>query len=402
MNETLRAALVIARRDFSALIRSRSFILFLLGPVIMLAIGLAAGGVGSRMAKEPALAAVAVAMPAADMSRLREAEGRIRPALERLPVLERAHGDDPDAILRDGRHDALLSGSLADPVLHVPANAAPGLVEAMRLLVQTARHGQDDPPVPVETHRAAAAPAPVGIDRGPTAQLGQMVLFLATMLLAGMVLSNLVEEKANKIIEILAASIPMESIFLGKLFAMLAMALIAIAVWVAFGAGLALLAGSAMPQVAAPAVGWPLFLLLGFAYFSAAYLLLGSLYLGIGAMAPTVRDVQTLSMPVSMAQVGVFLFANFAMASPGGMVDMAARIFPFSSPFAMMAQAAESPALWPHLLALLWQGLCVWAIILAGTRIFRRHVMKSGGRRRGRRAGPERARAPAKAGTRSR
>ena len=35
------------------------------------------------------------------------------------------------------------------------------------------------------------------------------LLFLLTMLLAGMVLSNLVEEKANKIIEILAAAIPM-------------------------------------------------------------------------------------------------------------------------------------------------------------------------------------------------
>ena len=36
-----------------------------------------------------------------------------------------------------------------------------------------------------------------------TAQAGQLLLFLLTMLLAGMVLSNLVEEKANKIIEIL-------------------------------------------------------------------------------------------------------------------------------------------------------------------------------------------------------
>ena len=33
-----------------------------------------------------------------------------------------------------------------------------------------------------------------------------MLLFLLTMLLAGMVLSNLVEEKANKIIEILAVN----------------------------------------------------------------------------------------------------------------------------------------------------------------------------------------------------
>ena len=64
-----------------------------------------------------------------------------------------------------------------------------------------------------------------------TAQAGQVILFLLTMLLAGMVLSNLVEEKANKIIEILAAAIPMDAVFLGKLFAMLAVSLVGIAVW---------------------------------------------------------------------------------------------------------------------------------------------------------------------------
>ena len=71
--------------------------------------------------------------------------------------------------------------------------------------------------------------------RTVTAQGGQILVFFLTMLLAGMVLSNLVEEKSNKIIEILAASIPMESVFLGKLFAMLGMALLGIFVWTSLG-----------------------------------------------------------------------------------------------------------------------------------------------------------------------
>ena len=54
---------------------------------------------------------------------------------------------------------------------------------------------------------------------------------MLTMLLAGMLLSNLVEEKSNKIIEVLAAAVPIDAIFLGKLFAMLAVSLVGIAVW---------------------------------------------------------------------------------------------------------------------------------------------------------------------------
>ena len=198
------------------------------------------------------------------------------------------------------------------------------------------------------------------------------------MLLAGMVLSNLVEEKANKIIEVLAAAIPMDAVFLGKLAAMLGISLVGIAVWATAGAAIGLLAGSALPQLPEPALGWPLFLLFGIVYFAMGYLLLGSLFLTIGGMATTVREVQTLSMPVTMAQLLVFFLAASSITRPGSPMELFAAIFPLSSPFAMLARAAQSDALWPHALALGWQALCVILFVRFGAMIFRRRVMKSG------------------------
>ena len=211
-----------------------------------------------------------------------------------------------------------------------------------------------------------------------TAQAAQTLLFLLTMLLAGMVLSNLVEEKGNKIIEILAAAIPMESVFFGKLFAMLAVSFVGIAVWGLAGLGVVLVAGSAVPDLPAPAVGWPVFLALGVAYFAMAYLLLGSLFLAIGSMATTVREVQTLSMPVTMMQLMVFFLASYAMTQPGSIVEVFALVFPFSSPFAMLARAAQEPTLWTHIAAMAWQGICVVAFVRFGAKLFRTRVMKSG------------------------
>ena len=43
-----------------------------------------------------------------------------------------------------------------------------------------------------------------------------------------------------------------------------------------------------------------------------------------------------------------------------------------------MARAAQSEALWPHMLALAWQALCVILFVRFGAMIFRRRVMKSG------------------------
>jgi ABC-2 type transport system permease protein len=214
--------------------------------------------------------------------------------------------------------------------------------------------------------------------RTVTAQGGQILVFFLTMLLAGMVLSNLVEEKANKIIEILAASIPMESVFLGKLFAMLGMALLGILVWTSVGfIGLQFVGGN-LPSFPTPAVGWPLFIGLCFTYFIMAYLMLGALFLGIGAMAATVREVQTISMPVTMAQLINFFFASYALTKTGEPIEQFAAIFPFSSPFAMIGRAALEPTLWHHAVAITGQILFAILLLRIGVYLFKKNVMKSG------------------------
>ena len=163
---------------------------------------------------------------------------------------------------------------------------------------------------------------------------GQTILFVLTLLLAGMLLSQLIEEKSNKVIESLAAAVPIDAIFLGKLFAMLAMSLVGITVWTAAGAAaIAYWIGGGLAALPDPAVGWPIFLALTFVYFATSYLLIGSVFLGIGGQASTVREVQTLSMPVTMAQVVIFGLASLAVGKPDGREAIGAAIFPLSSPY---------------------------------------------------------------------
>ena len=92
------------------------------------------------------------------------------------------------------------------------------------------------------------------------------------------------------------------------------------------------------------------------------------------------REVQTLNMPITMGQMLIFFFASYAVDHMGSPAEIAACIFPFSSPFAMIARAGQDAAVWPHLLALLWQAAFVALIIRVGVLLFRRHVMQSGGR----------------------
>ncbi len=47
-----------------------------------------------------------------------------------------------------------------------------------------------------------------------------------------------------------------------------------------------------------------------------SYLLLGSIFLTVGAHASTAREVQMLSMPVTMVQIAVFAVAALAVGAP--------------------------------------------------------------------------------------
>jgi ABC-2 type transport system permease protein len=386
MIETFRAAFVIGRRDFTAIIFSKAFFFFLLGPLFPLIVGVAAGTLGGQVARDIDRPVVGVAMPAQDGQKLlaartllaEELGERRLPDLKQLPDSDRAK--DPTQLLKDQKSGlaAVLGGTLEKPVLTGTQGPIDSYRGQLAMLSAYAQNSEVLTLPKVETRLVEQTAGNAKAQRLITAQGTQVLLFMLTMLLAGMVLSNLVEEKANKIIEILAAAVPMDAVFLGKLFAMLAMAFVGITVWASVGFGLASLSGSALPSFPAPAVGWPLFVILGVVYFTMAYLILGSLFLGIGAMAATVREVQTLSMPVTMLQLINFFLAMYTVAKLGEPIELFAAIFPFTSPFVMIARAAQDATLWYHLVAIVWQAVFVVIILRVGVFLFRRNVMKSG------------------------
>ncbi|MFT4025744.1 MAG: ABC transporter permease [Novosphingobium sp.] len=380
---TLSAAMVMARRDFNAILFSRSFIFFLLAPFFPVVIFAITLSIGQKTQADAPKTELGVVMSAADVEAMIAARDRLAavdPGMPAMRVVRRlGPGETPDiaAELKRSNAAAILSGTPARPVL----TGSPGWIGAWRgdvsLIAATALQKAPAPYPQVTAAPTSPSAADNRQDRSSTAQTAQTMLFLLTMILAGMVLSNLVEEKGNKIIEVLAAAIPMDAVFLGKLFAMLAVSFVAIAVWATVGLT-AVTIGGGIHDVTAPAVGWPAFAVLGVIYFAMAYLLLGSVFLAIGSMAATVRDVQTLSFPVTMLQLIVFLFSTYAATQAGKPVEWAGMIVPFSSPFTMLARAATDAALWPHLAAIAWQALWVAVSVRIGAGLFRTRVMKSG------------------------
>jgi ABC-2 type transport system permease protein len=382
MMRLLRSAFVIARRDFAATVLSKAFIFFLLGPLFPLLLGGLFGSIGARVATQAEQPAVAIAWPTQHYAMVADARERLARSLGETNIVrlvQASPGTDPAKLLNDTRRPvrAVLVGWMGAPKLVGDVGPQSAVARQMALILDTAMlPPMTAPRIEVVQRRSASSAV---TSRALTAQIGQMLLFFLTILLSGMVLSQLIEEKSNKIIEVIAAAVPIDALFIGKLFAMLAASVLGIVVWLAAGALLIdVIKPGGVATLPPPAVGWPLFLLLGTVYFATNYLLLGAVFLMIGAQASTVREVQTLSMPVTFGQVLIFGFAATAIGSSYSNEALAAAIFPLSSPMVMLALAAERPELWPHAAAFLWQALWVAVLLRVGARLFRRTVLKSG------------------------
>jgi ABC-2 type transport system permease protein len=114
-----QAAYVVARRDFRAILFSKAFLFFLLGPVFFGAVSLGAASVGQRTAENREPPVLAVSMDPADAAAIEVARNRLQDMID-LPRMERVDtGADPAKVLADRsrNYGGVLTGTLDAPRL---------------------------------------------------------------------------------------------------------------------------------------------------------------------------------------------------------------------------------------------------------------------------------------------
>ncbi|MEY4269524.1 MAG: hypothetical protein RLZZ58_740 [Pseudomonadota bacterium] len=399
MTRFLRAVAIIARRDFLAIVATPTFLLFLLAPFFMVAFGTIGGLGASQLAVNTRDSGqiIAVVSPA-DGALLDKADKALRTGFGEvgsparlviktdMPVPRGPDAARAAATRFGGDVHALLAGPIDTPTI-IERNRGGASGRYLTLLADIvvrdrAARARVAPVIPVFAAMDTAQ-APSSAARQQLGFMAVFILFLLTLLLAGQAVGMLAEEKGNKVIEILAAAVPLEAVFVGKLIGLLGVSMLFIAFWGTL-AGFGLFVATGAPGVGAvlggfgPAIGWPAFLALGIVYFIMAFLLLGAVFLGVGAQAGSVREIQMLSLPITITQVAMFGLASAAASAPGERLATIAQAIPFSSPYAMAARAATDASLSVHLLAILWQGLWVALVIAVSVRLFRNGVLGSG------------------------
>lgn len=200
-----------------------------------------------------------------------------------------------------------------------------------------------------------------------------MLMFMMIMVGAMPLVSAVLEEKMQRIAEVLLGSVRPFQLMLGKLLGTLAVSFTVLAIYV--GAGL----------LALQHLGWmdyvPLHLLPWFmVYMLAAILLFGSLLIALGAACNDLKEAQSLMMPVwLLLMIPMFTWLPVVKEPAGSFATTLSLIPPFTPILMMLRQTTPVgvPAWQPWVgLAgvLVCTTLCVWA---AG-RVFRVGILMQG------------------------
>ncbi|MFC5372621.1 ABC transporter permease [Brevundimonas faecalis] len=188
---------------------------------------------------------------------------------------------------------------------------------------------------------------------------------------ASILLNSVMEEKSNKILEVLLSSASATEILAGKV---LGVALLTLAILLAWGGIGAVGLIAAMPEMARD-VGSVLLTDGLFVYFLlflvGGYLMYAVLFAAIGAFCDTPRDAQTLMGPIMMVLIVPILVMQMAIRTPDAMVVKIMSLIPPFTPFVMAARAPSGPPLIEIIGGLVGMFLFAAVMVWAAGRAFR-------------------------------
>lgn len=197
------------------------------------------------------------------------------------------------------------------------------------------------------------------------------ILFMMSAITYGMqIAQSVVTEKESRIVEILAAAVPIRSLLIGKVVGNTLMALgqVVLIVCVAL-VGLSMTQYRPMIGLIGPVAGWfVLFFLVGFAS-------LACLWAAAGAMATRVQDLGQTTTPLMMIVMMVYMAGMFASGTVAGVL----AYVPVASTVVMPGRLLSGDATWiDAVLALLAAGAFMVLAIWLGVRVYRRGLLQTG------------------------
>lgn len=196
---------------------------------------------------------------------------------------------------------------------------------------------------------------------------GFMVLLLVSVLTSGQyLLTSTVEEKSNRVVEVLLSAVSPMELMTGKILGQMAVGLLVLALYGAMGV-------SALVSYALTGALNPALLLYLVVFFLLSYLTIGSLMAAIGAAVNEMREAQSMMTPVMLIVMVPWLLWMPISRDPNSAFATALSFVPPLGNFVMLLRLTSTapPPAWQVWLSIAISAAGAYAALWFAAKVFR-------------------------------
>jgi ABC-2 type transport system permease protein len=201
-----------------------------------------------------------------------------------------------------------------------------------------------------------------------------LLIWVATFTSGNYLLTTTIEEKSNKVMEVLLAAASPMQLLVGKILGYAAISAVMLGMY--GGLGLAGLSAAAMLDLVPF-----MHIVYLITFFVMGYIMVAAMMSAVGSAVSDLREAQSLVGPVMMVLVVPIMLWLPIVENPNGMLATVASYVPPATPFVMIMRltaATEPIPVWQTVSATAWGFVCAFGLMWLAARIFRVGVLMQG------------------------
>jgi len=207
------------------------------------------------------------------------------------------------------------------------------------------------------------------------------LLVMGIVMSSSMLISGVIEERSNRILEIMMSSIKPNQLMMGKILGIGMLGVIQITIYLVIILIFSLYGGAMLNIDLSPGDVFTPSILWYFLYFIMGYFMYAALYVSLGSLFDNEREAQQSVGYLSLFAVLPIMLIQPIMMNPGTPLTGILSFIPLTTPFMMILKIGMlSAPLWEILLMMLYLIAWITAISWAGSKIFRTTLLMYGKR----------------------
>lgn len=270
------------------------------------------------------------------------------------------------------------------------------------ITVETIKLGEEGKAVKSSTEIAMA----IGYAAG-------FLIYMFVFIYGTMVMRGVMEEKSNRIVEVIISSVKPFQLLFGKIVGIGLVGLTQIAIWIILGIAIttgltaffgqvpdsavqaqSIMSGTEMGQLAASTpeaqnkvveiigmignLNIPLIIFALLFYFIGGFILYASLMGAIGSAVDSDEDAQQMMLPVTMPLIFSIIILFAVAKNPEGPLAFWASMIPLTSPVTMMVRIPFGIPVWEIVLSMALLLVTIWGTIWVAGKIYRTGILMYG------------------------